>query len=569
MFGLFDRKDGSVKKQISLGHCLFLLVLTAAVFYFLFTAFYCYFSPKYGFLFLGLFSGLLVLWQFLSVRLKNADHAAMVLMPLFFLLFWDPSRGLSLFFPLTVVFFSQAAVYVLLSGRLSVNNGQAKALVFGIATAYFLSFAALAVYQYDNLIFFNPKDFGLFNQTFWNALHGRIFENSAYGSIFASHNTQFFFLLVPAYYFFPHPLTLMLLKTLFLSLAVIPFYLIAKDYLEGNARVLSCVSFLCFPYLISLNLIPPHEICFAPFFVLFTTYFFLRKRFMLFLGFLILTLSIKEHLIFLAVMFGLLAVFERRKWMWGFFSLLLAFAWAVFSVAIMSYFQQAYSHPEASWFSVYLQNNFSGQGLLLGLKNLILLSKFGSWASFLDVRFLFLPLLILPPLLSPLALLGAPEILMNLLSDSANPLLLPPWHYNVISSCFLVLATLPGLRKLSVLNIGNIDSRKRADLLSLFILTAVILHAFLWLNLLKGPHPQAAAIKQAIRIIPPRASVTVISPAIVPCSSRPDYSLINESPEKLGEYLILDEQTQSLESDKEDLYQRIFEKQGIVVMKQR
>ncbi|MCM8789826.1 MAG: DUF2079 domain-containing protein [Candidatus Omnitrophica bacterium] len=225
---------------------------------------------------------------------------------------------------------------------------------------YLIFFLITALRQYNLFSNFNPKDFAIYNQTFWNTIHGRIFQNTTYGSNFSCHNSPFFFLLVPFYYLFPHPLTLQYIKTILLLSSLIPFYLIIRQIITSECAILALMlTFLLFPFLISQNFVAPHEITYAPFFALFTYYFYQRRKFCLYILFLLITLFIKEHLALVAIMFGIHALWNRRNLRWIIFPIAVGIIWGLFSLWVINYFQKIYnSHIDAAWFIVDLKRRF-------------------------------------------------------------------------------------------------------------------------------------------------------------------------------------------------------------------
>lgn len=157
-------------------------------------------------------------------------------------------------------------------------------LIAVIVTLYAVFWIIVGISRLETFSFFNPKDFATYNQTFWNTLHGRWFQNTTYGSNFACHNAPFYFLLLPFYALFPTAATLIVLRDILLALSVIPFYAIVREIFPNPNEKPSAISHLLLifiylfnPYIAGINLMPPHEPTFAPFFI-FSTYYFFRTR---------------------------------------------------------------------------------------------------------------------------------------------------------------------------------------------------------------------------------------------------------------------------------------------------
>ncbi len=214
---------------------------------------------------------------------KRFFYTSIVLFPITFLFFLNSlflrPQYLPFIAAVSTILFTQFCFFAILSDNKNFlfffrRPGKILFLLCGL---YILIFSAITIRQYNYFSTFNPKDLAIYNQTFWNTIHGRIFQNSAYGSNFSCHNSPFFFLLIPFYYFAPHPVTLLFLKTTLLALSVIPLYFILRGIISEEEVILPLVSaYLLYPYLVSQNFTAPHEISYAPFFLLSAFYFYQR-----------------------------------------------------------------------------------------------------------------------------------------------------------------------------------------------------------------------------------------------------------------------------------------------------
>src|SRR5467141_3528827 len=103
----------------------------------------------------------------------------------------------------------------------------------GLAAAYFLLYSTLSVLRHASYHSFG-FDLGLFDQVFWNTTQGRPFESTMSQalpvphSLLGDHFSPIFLLLMPFYFAFPHPETLLVLQTLALALGAWPVYLLAR-----------------------------------------------------------------------------------------------------------------------------------------------------------------------------------------------------------------------------------------------------------------------------------------------------------------------------------------------------
>ena len=199
----------------------------------------------------------------------SLTYAGIVLSPLFLLYVWNAEGYyIAPFIPFILILLTQISFFLIISERNQIARMTAqkdKLLILVIIVLYFIIFNYIGIQKFNSFSLFNPKDFANHNQTLWNTIYGRFFVNSLYGSNFACHNSPFFILLAPFYYFFPHPLALSVLKILLLTCSAIPFYLIAKDMIKDIPIIPVILTFLFYPYLVSQNFTAPHEITYAPF----------------------------------------------------------------------------------------------------------------------------------------------------------------------------------------------------------------------------------------------------------------------------------------------------------------
>ena len=120
-------------------------------------------------------------------------------------------------------------------------------LVMGAAIAFFVVCLILILHRYYS--FYASFDQGIFNQVFWNNLHGRFFQSSLSSSLstnvvhsgevaevyyhrLGQHFTPALLLWLPIYALFPFPATLSVLQVTLVTAAGIVLYVLARQYLE-------------------------------------------------------------------------------------------------------------------------------------------------------------------------------------------------------------------------------------------------------------------------------------------------------------------------------------------------
>jgi uncharacterized membrane protein len=86
------------------------------------------------------------------------------------------------------------------------------------------------------------SDLAVFDQVLWNTIHGRFMESTLSlarcvpHSFFGDHFSPALLLILPLYFVFPHPETLLVVQTVALALGVWPIYLLARSGSSGSRR---------------------------------------------------------------------------------------------------------------------------------------------------------------------------------------------------------------------------------------------------------------------------------------------------------------------------------------------
>lgn len=295
--------------------------------------------------------------------------------------------------------------------------------------------------------------------------------------------------------------------------------------------------------------------------------------------FLLVAVFIKEHVALIAILIGIYSLFYKKSCRWVFGPVALGVVWGLFSLWLIFHFQKLYGTDiKAAWFFVGLKDSLS---LLysqpLNAINITLSkSNIGNWHIARSMFLLILPLGGCIPFFSAVSLLGVPELIASFLSD--RPAMLSPIrHYNIISSCFLLIACVEGVKKIAQFKqIQDVMRMKQATisfLLSVFIFSSVIIHSFTWLNLtvyVNNP-TYVRIINKAIATIPPNAFVGIPRHIAVHVSSRRQYFLLGEAKQQDGEYILIDNYPNAfiLEQKVFDNYVLVFNQKGVMVLKKK
>ena len=195
-------------------------------------------------------------------------------------------------------------------------------LALSLALAYFALYSLLAVLRHRSYHSFG-FDLGLYDQVFWNTTQGRWFESTMTQAMATPHSqlgdhfTPAFLAIVPFYYLYPHPETLLVLQTLALAFGAWPVYLIARLKLPPGYALMWVLVYFLFVPLAHINLYDFHETALSVAPLGFALYFLERGRRVWFVVFLLLTFLVKEEMSLIGAGFGIYTVLGRRDWKLG------------------------------------------------------------------------------------------------------------------------------------------------------------------------------------------------------------------------------------------------------------
>jgi uncharacterized membrane protein len=195
------------------------------------------------------------------------------------------------------------------------------------AIAFFLITLILLLHRH--FTFYSSYDQGIFNQVFWNGIHGNFFQSSLSSQLstnvihsnevpnvsyhrLGQHFTPALLLWLPIYALFPYPATLSVLQVLFVTSAGIVLYFLAREYVENTVATLITVSFYCANAIAAPTLANFHDISQIPLFV-FTLLLAMEKRcWWLFTLFSVFLLAVREDSGITLFGIGVYMVLSRR-----------------------------------------------------------------------------------------------------------------------------------------------------------------------------------------------------------------------------------------------------------------
>ncbi len=375
------------------------------------------------------------------------------------------------------------------------------------------------------------EDTAYYSQVLWNTLHGNFLSgnvqqarlfNPPLTNDFALHFSPFLVvILLPVYAVSPHALTLLIARDLALAAAAWPLFLLARDRLGGTAGVAAVILYLANPAVIAQGLEAFYLLHFAPLPFFWALRAYDSQKFRAFAFWTITALAIREDIAITIAGLGLLALFRRRKWNWLAVSLALPVVWWLLATLVL---QPAFGRSGNSTLDVALAG---GQKSPLGIYETLLGGP--AWISEAlrggGLAFLFF-------LLRPVAFLGV----LGLEGVIAFPVLLatiflgrvfyqggdPFSRFALLPSCALIAA--------AVLIMCRLSRRYRADKRAFALTLICLLPSPVLLDGAKEAvrgrllaftvSNDAAALREALRLIPLNASVAAPNYALPALSKR-------------------------------------------------
>ncbi len=160
------------------------------------------------------------------------------------------------------------------------------------AIAFFILTLGLTLHRH--FTFYSSYDQGIFNQVFWNGIHGNWFQSTLSSQLstnvihdgevpyvgyhrLGQHFTPALLLWLPIYYLFPYPATLTVLQVTFVTAAGLVLYRLARQYLDSAIATLITISFYGANAIVGPTLGNFHDISQIPLF-LFSLLLAMEKR---------------------------------------------------------------------------------------------------------------------------------------------------------------------------------------------------------------------------------------------------------------------------------------------------
>lgn len=349
----------------------------------------------------------------------------------------------------------------------------------GVLFLYLLIFSYISFWKYYNLEY-NELDLAIFSQTVYNTANGDWFANTIQNQNYlGDHFPPLLVLLVPFYYIFQHPLTLVFIQLFSIAIGGLILFFLSKDFLKKESHAFFFVILYILNFSIqSIGLFGFHML---PFIIpLFFTllYFYQKKSFWLYILMIFLCLFVREDVSLLIMSFAFVPLLEKRSLRWWIVPFIAGGIYFFIALKIISFFNVDGGYK---FFIYYGWLGHSLGEIVVGLFTnfFTVLRHVLSLGSFELVIGLFLPFCFLSfygwryliPLIIPFAV-------QALQSGGADPFVLNT-HYSAIFLPGVFMATLYGFK--------SISNFKYFNLVSFILLLSTVYSVFLL-----GPLPLLA-----------------------------------------------------------------------------
>ncbi|MBQ8378211.1 MAG: DUF2079 domain-containing protein [Oscillospiraceae bacterium] len=387
-------------------------------------------------------------------------------------------------------------------------------------------------------------DFGIFSQMFYYMKEGFIpyttCERDKLLSHFAVHFSPIYYLLLPFYFIFPSPVTLLVLPPLISASGIIPLVFICKKYKHSNLTTLFLtICYMGIPAITGGNLYYIHENVFLSPLLLWMFYFFEKKNVPLTVVFAFLVMLVKEDAPVYIFVFALYLLISKRNKSLGLLLMGLAIIYFAFVLSFLERF------GEGAMVGRFENFNKSGEPItLIG----VIMTAFSNPAYLISECFennrmmfllqFFIPLMFMPFFTTKLSrfILLFPIVIVNLLSD---------YGYQHEMGYQYVFGPLAFVIYLCVMNSADMEKVKRSKHLLLSATASVMVFFSMYYGRLdvvesyRNNMPEHIAVQKAIEVIPDDASVAASTFFVANLSQREEiYEL--ESTKQKAEYYVLD-----------------------------
>jgi len=186
--------------------------------------------------------------------------------------------------------------------------------VYVLVAIYSITFSCVTIARHS-MYQSHAWDLGIFDQAIWSTLNrGKLLWNTPeLGTHFSYHFQPILLFILPIYWIYQSPLTLLVVQSLFIGLGAIPVYWLARKELNRVAGTVFVTLYLLHPAVHGVNCYDFHPEAFMPILLFFSFFYFREGKWARYFAFLLLALMCKETVPMVVVFLGLYFLWLRRK----------------------------------------------------------------------------------------------------------------------------------------------------------------------------------------------------------------------------------------------------------------
>lgn len=423
-----------------------------------------------------------------------------------------------------------------------------------------------SIIRYDRLgSYFQYYDLAIFEQSYWTTVHnGTLLYNSVMGiSHFGAHNSPMLFTVLPFYYLFQTPETLLVFQAVIIALAAIPLFYLAKEILDERYAIVIVLMYMLFPQLHGAILFEFHEACFIPIFIFTALYFLYRKNIPVFVLLMSLSLLIKEDMPVLVIPIFIYALYKQmysmkfEKWLIV-IGIVLASIWLLVSILVII--------PSFSPGGTYIHETRFDTG---DIPTMVIQYPISKATYLLSV---FTPLLFLP-LLSPGTMFIMFPALLEIMLQNDEFRFTTSLHYVVQLIPLLFLSVILGFKRVQ----NHIHPKNTGFLIVLLLMVTGVCLVSSEVSPLSNryyfntPNDHIGVVYEGMSMVPEGSSLYLGSSYIKDSTHRMELNVVYTPG---MEYLLID--NKSFKFNKTDFFQydllqytEIFNKEGVQVYRKK
>lgn len=266
-------------------------------------------------------------------------------------------------------------------------------------------------------------DFGIFTQMFHNMKTtfwpNTTVELDRLASHFQVHVSPIYYLILPFYYVFPHPITLQISQAVILASGLIPLYLLCKHFKLSSFVIFATgVCYAFYPALSSGCFYDIHENAFLTPLILWLFYFIEKEKLWGMIAFSVLIFMVKEDAPVYVAFIGLYILIGKKQFKNGSIVLVLSVLYFVFVIWLLKHF------GEGAKFDRYDNYNYDGSGIIAVIKAVFINPAYVLSQSMTQEKLLYILKMLVPLAFLPLInkdfskyILVGPFVLVNLMSN--------------------------------------------------------------------------------------------------------------------------------------------------------